>query len=211
VDRWLSLGSGRWYRREALLRAGLGPGMRVLDVCCGTGLVARAALDLVGSAGRVVGLDASLGMLARARRSPAAPPLVRAHGERLPVPDGRFDAVTMGYALRHLADLRGAFAELRRALRPGGLLVVLELTQPRSRLAARLVRLYLRDLVPAAAGFLTRDRRTRTLMRYFWDTIEACVPPAAILTALAEAGFAAPRRQTLRAVLSEYTAQRPVS
>jgi len=209
LDRWLSLGSGQWYRREALRRAGLGPGMRVLDVCTGTGLVARAAVSLVGKPGAVFGLDASLGMLVAARRSPLPAPLLRAHAEGLPLADRSVDAVTMGYALRHVADLRQAFAELHRVLRPGGLLVLLELTPPRSRLGTWLARLYLRELVPALAAVATGERRLRTLMGYFWDTIASCVPPAAILAALADCGFVAPGRRVVRAVCSEYTARRP--
>src|ERR1051326_8252919 len=68
VERWLSLGRGASYRREALHRAGLSPGMRVADVAVGTGLVAREALAILGGSGGVVGIDPSAGMLAHARR-----------------------------------------------------------------------------------------------------------------------------------------------
>src|SRR3954471_18292565 len=68
VESWLSLGTGRWYRRRALLRAGLAPGMSIADVACGTGLVAREGALIVGPHGRVVGVDPSEGMLAQARR-----------------------------------------------------------------------------------------------------------------------------------------------
>ncbi len=69
VERVLALGSGRWYRRQALRRAGLAGGMRVLDVATGTGLVAREAMGVVGAAGNVIGVDPSVGMLRQARAS----------------------------------------------------------------------------------------------------------------------------------------------
>jgi demethylmenaquinone methyltransferase/2-methoxy-6-polyprenyl-1,4-benzoquinol methylase len=147
-------------------------------------------------------------MLVAGRRSARSAPLVRARAEALPLADESVDAVTMGYALRHVADLRLAFAELHRVLRPGGLLVLLELTAPTSRLGARLARLYLRALVPAVAAVATGEGRVRTLLGYFWDTIANCVPPAAILAALADCGFTAPGRRVVQAVCSEYTARR---
>src|SRR5579871_1602908 len=67
IERFMALGSGSWYRRRALSRAGLKPGMRVLDVGVGTGLTARQASTLVGASGQVTGVDPSAGMLARAR------------------------------------------------------------------------------------------------------------------------------------------------
>src|SRR2546422_552069 len=104
ISSALSLGSDRSYRRYALRRAGLRPGMRMLDVATGTGLVARAALDLGVSPSDVTGLDPSPGMLAEnQRRRPNQ--LVQGFGETLPFQDAIFDFVTMGYALRHAEDL----------------------------------------------------------------------------------------------------------
>jgi demethylmenaquinone methyltransferase/2-methoxy-6-polyprenyl-1,4-benzoquinol methylase len=206
INRVMSFGSGVWYRREALKRVGVGPGAAVLDVCVGTGLVARAAHALVGPTGRVVGLDASLGMLFAAQR--VLPfPLVQGYVERLPLADQSFDFVTMGYALRHVADLRAVFAEYRRVLRPGGRLLILEFSRPQSRLRYRAVRFYLRTVVPAVARLGGRD--ARTIMRYFWDTIESCVPPETILAALAAAGLAEPARFVQADLFSEYSATRP--
>ncbi len=205
ITRLMSFGSGNWYRRDALRRLGVGPGARVLDVCVGSGQVARGALELVGDAGEVVGLDASLGMLFAARRALALP-LVQAYVERLPVADGAFDFVTMGYALRHVADLEGTFGEYRRVLRPGGKVLVLEITRPASPLRYRLTRCYLRRVVPALARLGGRD--ARTIMQYYWDTIDSCVPPETILAAMAAAGLARPERAVLFDLFSEYTAER---
>ena len=106
---WLiSLGAGRWYRRQALGRAGLRAGMNVLDVAVGTGLLAREALRIVGKEGRVVGIDPSMGMLSQARRSLPIP-LVCGRAEDLPLAPESFDFVCMGYALRHVSDLGAAW------------------------------------------------------------------------------------------------------
>lgn len=206
INRVMSFGSGIWYRRDALKRAGVGAGAAVLDVCIGSGQVARPALDLVGDEGRVVGLDASMGMLMEARRAVPAP-LMQGYVERLPVASASVDFVTMGYALRHVADLHSTFSEYLRVLRPGGTLLVLELTRPRSRAMYGLVRFYLQKVVPTIARVGGRD--ARTLMRYFWDTIDNCVPPEKILDALAQSGFESPERGILFDLFSEYRADKP--
>ena len=113
----MSLGSGRGYRREALERAGVGEGLRVLDVGTGTGLLAREIARRVGPAGSVIGIDPSSTMMA-AGRPPIGIPFVQGVGERLPFADRQFDFVTMGYALRHVADLGDTICEYRRVLRP---------------------------------------------------------------------------------------------
>jgi demethylmenaquinone methyltransferase/2-methoxy-6-polyprenyl-1,4-benzoquinol methylase len=205
INRVMSLGSGVNYRRDALKRAGVSEGMRVLDVCSGSGQVARAAAGLVGPDGWVCCLDASLCMLKEARQFVEAP-LTQAFVERLPVADRTFDALTMGYALRHVADLKQTFEEYRRVLKPGGRLLVLEFTKPRSRVMYHICRLYLRRVVPAMARLRGRD--AKTLMEYFWDTIENCVPPETILAALDAAGFDQVDRFGQIELFSEYTATR---
>jgi demethylmenaquinone methyltransferase / 2-methoxy-6-polyprenyl-1,4-benzoquinol methylase len=91
-------------------------------------------------------------------------------------------------------------------LRPGGRLLILEIVRPQNRIALAWVRFYLRRLVPWLASVGSRE--ARTMMEYFWDTIDACVPPKAILQALEEAGFADVRRETQWGCLSEYQARR---
>lgn len=205
ITRVMALGSGEWYRWHALQRAELGPGMTVLDVCIGTGQVARPALRLVGPTGRVIGLDASIGMLANARGCTPVP-LMQGVVEQLPINDCSIDFVTMGYALRHVRDLVTVFSEYRRVLRPGGRVVILEFTRPRSRLGSLVARIYLKHLVPTLA--LIRGRDARTLMRYFWDTIENCVPPETILGAISAAGLTQAHWRSLYGLCSEYTAVR---
>lgn len=207
INRAMSLGSGDFYRRQALLRVGLGPGMSLLDAGAGTGAVAAAAQEIVGARGRVVALDPSLGMLGRA----AARGLrrrVRGVAEALPFPAGRFDRLSMGFALRHVADLRATFAEYRRVLAPGGALLLLEITPPASALGHRLLGFYLGRVVPLVARLGQSRHGARELWEYYWDTVEQCVPPEVILAALADAGFARCERGVEMGVFSEYRAWR---
>jgi demethylmenaquinone methyltransferase/2-methoxy-6-polyprenyl-1,4-benzoquinol methylase len=178
--------------------------MKVLDVATGTGLVAREALAIVGSAGSVTGLDPSAGMLEQARSLDF--PIVRGFGERLPFRDASFDFVSMGYALRHVADLPALFGEMKRVLRPGGTACVLELTRPRNATAATSLRLYMTRVVPAIARVAGRPGAGE-LMRFYWDTIDACVQPHAVLAAMKTAGFERPQRETAMRMFSDYTAK----
>jgi demethylmenaquinone methyltransferase / 2-methoxy-6-polyprenyl-1,4-benzoquinol methylase len=121
----------RWRRLAA--EAAVRPGDRVLDAACGTGDLAIA--DLKAGAGRVTGLDFSPKMLERARRKA---PLEWVEGDMLALPfaDGTFDAATVGFGVRNVEDLELALRELRRVLREGGRLSILEITQPRGALRA---------------------------------------------------------------------------
>lgn len=204
VDRLLAFGSGTWYRRQALLRAGLAPGMRMLDVAVGTGLVARGAADVIGARGSVVGVDPSAGMLAQSEVHGLS--LVRGRAEALPFAARSFDFLCMGYALRHLADLQAVFAEFRRVLRPGGRVLVLEITRPEGRVATAMLKAYLHGVLPVLTRLVSSSKDTPALYRYYWDTIDACVPPGSILATLAAAGFARPAREVQLGIFSEYTA-----
>lgn len=188
VNALCSLGSGGRYRRDALRRSGLAHGQRLLDVAIGTGLVAREALTILGRPEDVIGLDLSAGMLRQARE--ALPiPLLQARAEAIPLADASVDILSMGYALRHVPDLVHAFVEFRRVLRPGGHVLLLEIDHPRSRWGAAALRFYLGRVVPALSRWLGGGEEAQVMMRYFWDTIDACVPPADIEDALAAAGF----------------------
>jgi demethylmenaquinone methyltransferase / 2-methoxy-6-polyprenyl-1,4-benzoquinol methylase len=208
INRVFSLGSGAGYRRGALRRAGLAPGDRVLDIAVGTGLLAREAIGISGNAANVVGLDVSEGMLAEARRTLRLP-LIQARAEALPVAGASIDFLSMGYALRHVADLAVTFAEFHRVLRPGGALLLLEIGRPGNRLAHAALRTYLGRIVPTLCRLTAPRGRGATLMHYYWDTIEACVPAEAILRHLAEAGFADVACETRLGIFRAYLARCP--
>ena len=205
INSIMSFGSGRWYRRTALLRAGLSAGNRVLDVGAGTGVVSLLAQEIVGSTGHVVAVDPSQGMLEVARAN-GVRNVQKALGEALPFPDNEFDMVTMGYALRHVGDLRALFREYQRVLRPGGKILLLEITRPDNRFGKLLLKAYMKAYVPAVTRLLLGSAEAQELMEYYWDTIENCVPPETILGVMKDVGLVEPVRHVVMKVFSEYSA-----
>jgi demethylmenaquinone methyltransferase/2-methoxy-6-polyprenyl-1,4-benzoquinol methylase len=203
VEGLLSFGSGRWYRRQALLRAGLKPGMKVLDVAMGTGLVSREAMTVAG-VGNVIGLDPSLGMIGQARHSLDIS-VVAGVGEALPFADAQFDFLSMGYALRHLPDLRRAFAEFHRVLKPGGRVCILEITRPAGAIRRRLFSGYMRHVLPTIARLGGSKKQTKQLWHYYGETIDHCVEPSTILATLGAIGFGQTNRNVSLGIFSEYT------
>ena len=188
VNLLVSLGSGAWYRRFCLRRAGLRPGKTVVDIATGTGLLAREAVTLTGKTGMVIGVDVSEAMLAIAQRNLGIP-LIQASAEALPLSSGIADFVTMSYALRHVADLEQAFAEAKRILRPGGTILLIEVSAPRNRISRALAGFFIGFLIPRLSQFWARDVRARTLMQYHWQTILSYMPPDIVMRVMRESGF----------------------
>jgi len=143
MNRTMTMGLDQRWRR-ATVAAVVQPGDRVLDACCGTGDLAVAALR---AGATVTGLDFSERMLERARRKSAEIEWVQGDAEQLPFEDASFDAATVGFGVRNLADLERGLAELRRVLRPGGRVAILEITRP-SGLLAPFYRLWFDGFVP---------------------------------------------------------------
>lgn len=202
---FLSFGSGDWYRREAIKRIGLTKGMKLLDLASGTGVVARAAAEVTGEPQAIVGMDASFGML---RSGKTLNPKVECVAETLAVRSGSFDRVTIGFAMRHFADLGAVFAECHRVLRPGGKLLILEITAPESRIARAFLGMYMGRLAPAVIRLRTGSPRTAELFRYYWETTRDCVRPQVITDALTTAGFADVNRGKQLGIFSEYSGTR---
>jgi demethylmenaquinone methyltransferase/2-methoxy-6-polyprenyl-1,4-benzoquinol methylase len=207
VVDWGFLHSGASYRRRTLRKYGLLPEHQLLDVACGTGLVAVEAAAVMGSAAGITGLDPSEGMLAVARTKLAAQ-FVLGRAEQLPFPDNSFDFLTMGYALRHVTNLEQTFREYNRVLKPGGKLLILEVTKPTGWLGSRIFRLYFSKIYPGLTFLFTRSKDARDMMRYYWETMDACVPPESVLKALRDAGLTGVARHVEVGLFSEYSAKK---
>ena len=132
MNRVMTAGLDQRWRR-ATVREAVRPGDRVLDACCGTGDLAVAARE--AAAGEVIGVDFSERMLERARRKAPEVEWVQADVLALPFDDASFDAAVVGFGVRNVEDLAAGLKELRRVLRPGGRLGILEITKPRGPLA----------------------------------------------------------------------------
>ncbi len=210
VERVMAFGTGSWYRRRALRDSGLRSGMTVFDIGVGTGLVAREAAELCGDPTRVTGFDPSSGMVRNAKVPPGVR-LIAGSAESIPADDASADFLSMGYALRHIGDLSMAFREFHRVLKPGGRLCLLEITRPARAWSKALLRAYMRVMVPLAARIVARHRDTPELMRYYWDTIEACASPRVIQGALQAAGFVEVTRHVELGIFSEYRARKAPS
>ncbi|MCL2344610.1 MAG: class I SAM-dependent methyltransferase [Desulfobulbus sp.] len=211
MENLLSFGTGAWYRGQALRRAGLAAGMRVVDVGAGTGLVAREAARITGNPELVTGVDPSPGMMENAHL-PAGIKLLEGRAEAIPFPDDHFDFLSMGYALRHISDLSVAFKEFHRVMKPGANLCILEIVKPENPLVRFILKGYIEGVAPLLARLVGRQKNTPRLWRYYWDTIAACVPPAQVLATLEASGFTAVRRHVeLKGLgfFTEYQARKP--
>lgn len=147
----------RWRERAADL-ARLAPGGRALDVATGTGDLALELARRVGPAGEVIGSDFSEGMLERAREKDASVRWEQANALALPYPDGAFDAATVGFGARNFSDLERGLAEMVRVVRPGGRVVVLEITTPTRPPLSTFFSLWFDRVVPVL-GRLSGERQ----------------------------------------------------
>jgi demethylmenaquinone methyltransferase / 2-methoxy-6-polyprenyl-1,4-benzoquinol methylase len=190
LNRVISLGQDRRWRRHAVAALGLASGATVLDVACGTGDLC----DMLAATGhRAVGLDFSAGMLAAAH---TAAPLLRADALRLPVADAAVDGVVSGFALRNLVDLEQFFRECARAVRPGGSIAALETAEPSSALLRAGHHVWFRRVVPFVGARLAHDPDAYSYL----PRSSAYLPPPRELVAMVTAvGFAAVERRTFMA------------
>jgi demethylmenaquinone methyltransferase / 2-methoxy-6-polyprenyl-1,4-benzoquinol methylase len=194
-DHVASLGNDYLWRPRALwdcdrFREG-GPPARVLDLGCGTGELARQVARHYPGA-RVFGADFTRAMVAKAVRASATRPegarldFGRATALRLPFPDATFDLVTNAFVARNLADLPRALGEMRRVLRPRGVLLTLEITEPDSPAFGRLFHAYFDRVVP----WLGAAVRSAGPYRYLPESLRTLPPRAQFLGAMRAAGFA---------------------
>jgi len=179
----------RWRQRAAEL-AELEPGGSALDVCCGTGDLALELSGRVGPEGSVVGCDFSERMLDLARRKAAGKGAGNVRFEwadalQLPYGDDSFDAATVGFGARNLSDLDRGLRELARVLRPGGRLVILEITQPQRPPLSVFYSLWFDRIVPLL-GTVAGDRSAYT---YLPESVKRFPSPHGLAEAMGRAGF----------------------
>ncbi len=179
VNRVMTFRMDVGWRRRMVADLGLAPGSVVLDLACGTGDLCRE-LDAAGL--RPVGADLSRGMLAHARTTA---PLVQADILRLPTRDRAADGLTCGFALRNVVDLATLFAECARALRPGGRMALLEVSEPENPLFRFGHHLYFGKVVPWVGGRLSDPAAYRYLPR----SVAYLPPRPELLAMVGDAGF----------------------
>ena len=156
VNRVLSAGRDAYWRRRAVDMTTIKPTDEVLDVACGTGDFSRAFAS--AHPARVIGSDFSAGMLSLAANRPAPVEWCRANALGLPFADRSFDVVSCAFGVRNFQNLTAGLQEMRRVLRPGGRVCILEFTMPRSRIIGSLYMLYFRKVLPRLASIISRDR-----------------------------------------------------
>jgi demethylmenaquinone methyltransferase/2-methoxy-6-polyprenyl-1,4-benzoquinol methylase len=179
VNRLMTFGLDQAWRRDTVNALALPPGSLLLDLACGTGDLSRLAAKRQY---KVIGVDLSAGMLAA---NDTGIPLVHADCAQLPFPDGAFDGLVCGYALRNFTDLAAALAETARVIRPGGRLAVLEVDAPTSTVLRAGYNLWFNKAVPVLGGALS----DRDAYRYLPRSV-AYLPPAPTLRRmLGEAGY----------------------
>ena len=187
VNRIMTFGLDRRWRRQAVVALDLGPGSSVVDLACGTGDLCR---ELQSAGHRTIGVDLSLGMLRHARTSA---PLVQGDGLDLPFADGAIDGVISGFALRNFVALPPVFGELARIVRPGGRLALLDVSTPANPVLRSGHAVYFGHVVPRIGGLLS----DASAYRYLPKSVAYLPSGEGMLDMLSAAGFGAVQRRML--------------
>jgi len=192
LNRLLSLGVDRRWRREAVSEMVPARGGRHLDLATGTADMALEILRQKGNAATVAGADISVEMMRvgreKCRRAGAADRVgfVRAPGEALPFRDGAFDSACVAFGIRNVVDRERGLREMCRVVRPGGRVVVLEFSTPRSELFGALYRYYFTRLLPRIGGLFSR----RSAYAYLTESVLSFPEPPAFAAMMRAAGCA---------------------
>jgi demethylmenaquinone methyltransferase/2-methoxy-6-polyprenyl-1,4-benzoquinol methylase len=201
VNRIMTFRMDVGWRRRAVAALVLRPGSVVGDLACGTGDMCE---ELAESGLAPIGFDLSYGMLANAR---TAAPLVEGDALRLPVRDGGLDGVTCGFALRNFAALPPFLAELRRVVRPGGRVSLLEVATPPNPVLRWGHSVYFGKVVPLIGGLLSDP----AAYRYLPKSVAYLPEPDEMLAMIGEAGFVDVKRRLLSVGIAQLitTTRRP--
>jgi len=189
LNRLFSLGIDQGWRRKVVRLVGREPVAHLLDVATGT---ADLALLATTKADRVTGVDISEGMLSHGRTKVAKRglqdriELIRADSAALPFPDDTFDAVTVAFGVRNFEHLEQGLREMRRVLKPGGRLFVLEFSKPQHTPMRQLFRFYFHRVMPAVGRSVSKDSAAYT---YLPKSVDAFPEGPAFLALMASAGL----------------------
>lgn len=194
LNTLLSGGVDARWRRAAARETGLEAGGSALDVACGSGRLTAELARRAGPSGRVAGLDFSGRMLEVASREQPRLPFVRGDALNLPFGEAAFDASTIAFGLRNLADPVRGLAEMLRVLRPGGRAVVLEFVRPRRGPIGGAYRLYLKRGLPFLGGLVSGDRQA---YRYLSETVDSYRTPEQLVELAQRAGWSDVRFRSL--------------
>lgn len=154
LNTLMSLGMDKSWRKFAVKRAEIKPGAKVLDICCGTGMITMEIAKVIGRNGHVTGLDFSESMLSVAQQNISnfelkdVIKLMQGNAMKLPFDDNTFDAVTVGWGLRNVPDIAVVVKEMQRVVKPGGMIVSLDMAKPEIPVFKQLYWLYFEKLVP---------------------------------------------------------------
>ena len=188
----MSAGTHRLWKRFTLSLANLRPGQRALDVAGGSGDLAAGLARQVGERGLVVLTDINAAMLGRGRDRLIDAGLagnvacVQANAEQLPFPDAMFDCVTIGFGLRNVTDKAAALSCMRRTLKPGGQLLVLEFSRPSVAALQPLYDAYSFRILPLLGRFVAHDEAS---YRYLAESIRMHPDQETLLKMMQEAGL----------------------
>ncbi|MDP2212167.1 MAG: bifunctional demethylmenaquinone methyltransferase/2-methoxy-6-polyprenyl-1,4-benzoquinol methylase UbiE [Candidatus Aquicultor sp.] len=190
LNRILTLGRDRRWRKLAAASAEVSAGSVVLDACCGTADLALAINAETGA--RVVGVDFSPDMLKIAKEKIVragkgdAISFIEASVDDIPFDDDSFDAVTVGWGLRNTPDYQAVLEEFYRVVRPGGRMVCLESTEPETALLRIPYKFILSNIVPLAGRMFAKDH---SAYRYLSDSIQAFPPQKELVAMMGKAGW----------------------
>lgn len=192
LNHLLSLNMDRWWRRRALKEIVDGSQQKILDVACGTGDSTIAIARAAGSGTRVTGVDISDKMMAQVMRKAAHEgvhdriKLLKADGEALPFADDSFHCVSCAFGIRNFEHKELGLKEFYRVLKPGGKLVILELSEPENKHIRRLYNFYFLHILPFIGGLLSGDKNAYC---YLPASVLAFPGPEGFCSMIRAAGF----------------------
>ena len=206
LNRLLTAGIDRRWRAAAVSAAGPLEGAVAVDACCGTG---DLTLALAEAGAHTIGVDFTPQMLTRARMKCGERRFMQGDALQLPVPDARADVSTVAFGIRNVADRGAGLRELARVVKPGGRVVVLELSTPPGPILGRLYRFYFTGVLPLVGKFVSGDGGA---YRYLPETVLAWPRPEEFAREMSQAGLVDVEYRLLsRGICALHVGRRPAA